>query len=211
MASGSPNGQNAAAGSPPNASKIITPRKPLVRQDSNGAPGTMVRAPSTLRISRTTGPGSGPQTGPNARPARGGPNLRGRTGPPGGSRGKPGQGGQGPPKRRRVEKDAASTTDFDPDVISSAEIDGPTAQLLYRLQRQQWDRKQYTPKYAPGSFEANELVHWGRELFRGESPPVKIWGKLERTLGVVGMHGAHGKLQVRRVPDGDDKPFGQEQ
>lgn len=82
---------------------------------------------------------------------------------------------------------------------------------LLRLQRKEWDRVSYEPKYAHGSFEANKLIHEGRELFRGESRPVKIWGRLERSIGVVGMFGAEAHLKVRRVPDGDAAPFGQEE
>jgi hypothetical protein len=81
---------------------------------------------------------------------------------------------------------------------------------LLRLQRKEWDRTPYEPKYAPGSFAAQELIHEGRELFRGEAPPVKYWGKLEKRIGIVGMHGAEAVLKVRRVPDGDAAPFGQE-
>lgn len=88
--------------------------------------------------------------------------------------------------------------------------DGMVQQLL-RLQRKEWDRVPYVPKYAPDSFEANELIHTGRELFRGDSPPVKMWGDMERALGVVGMYGAEAHLQVRRVPDGDAAPFGSEE
>jgi len=69
----------------------------------------------------------------------------------------------------------------------------------------------YTPKYAPGSLAANELIHTGRELFRGESPPVKVWGDLEKKIKVVGMHGAAASLQIRRIPSGDAMPFGQEE
>jgi hypothetical protein len=84
-------------------------------------------------------------------------------------------------------------------------------QIIYRLQRKEWDRVPYKPKYAKGSFAANELIHAGRELFKGESPPVKIWGPLERAIGVVGMFGAEATLKVRRVGDGDEAPFGQEE
>jgi hypothetical protein len=42
-------------------------------------------------------------------------------------------------------------------------------------------------------------------------PPVKYWGKLEQRIGVVGMFGAEAHLKVRRVPDGDEAPFGQEE
>jgi hypothetical protein len=81
-------------------------------------------------------------------------------------------------------------------------------QHLLRLQRGQWDRKPYEPKYAPGSFAANQLIHQGRELFRGEAPPVKIWGRLEKAIGVVGMHNAEAHLKVRRVTDLDDESLG---
>lgn len=91
------------------------------------------------------------------------------------------------------------------DTISDAMI-----QQLLRLQRKEWDRVPYEPKYAKGSFAANELIHAGRELFKGESPPVKIWGPLEKRIGVVGMFGAEAHLKVRRVLDGDAEPFGQE-
>jgi hypothetical protein len=84
------------------------------------------------------------------------------------------------------------------------------AHHLMRLQRKEWDRVPYEPKYAPGSFAAQELIHEGRELFRGEAPPVKYWGRLEKRIGVVGMFGAEAHLKVKRVPDGDDAPFGQE-
>lgn len=166
----------------------------------------MVRAPSALRITRDAGPSSGP-------PRRGGPNLRGRGGPPGAPRGGPNRGGEAGPKRRERSDGGDGGGDaprVDQDVIEPNQIDSSTMQLLYRLQRQQWDRKPYTPKYAPGSFEANELIHAGRELFKGESPPVKVWGNLERTLNIVGMHGAEAHLKVRRVPDGDNMPFGKE-
>lgn len=69
----------------------------------------------------------------------------------------------------------------------------------------------YEPKYTPGSFAANELIYKGKELFAGESPPVKVWGRLERKIGVVGMYNAEARLQIRRVPDGDEAPFGQEE
>jgi hypothetical protein len=73
-------------------------------------------------------------------------------------------------------------------------------QHLLRLQRKEWDRVPYEPKYAAGSLAANELIHAGRELFAGDAPPVKVWGRLEKTLGIVGMHGAEARLQVRRLP-----------
>lgn len=64
-------------------------------------------------------------------------------------------------------------------------------QLLLRLQRQEWDKKKYEPKYAPGSKAAQELIEAGKKLFEGQKPVVKKWGKLEHVIGVVGMHGAH--------------------
>jgi hypothetical protein len=73
-------------------------------------------------------------------------------------------------------------------------------QHLLRLQRKEWDRVPYEPKYTPGSLAANELIHTGRELFAGEAPPIKVWGRLEKTLGIVGMHGAAAHLQIRRMP-----------
>jgi hypothetical protein len=200
---------------PPAGPKIITPRRPLVRREATGAPGSAVRAPSALR---TTSPG-----GPPSRQPKGGPNLRARGGGPPGANGARGPGGArgaagnrggsgGPAKRERGgDKEAAGDAPKgDPEGIEAGGIDGSMMQTLYRMQRNMWDRKPYEPKYAPGSFAANELIHAGRELFRGESPPVKVWGKLERTLNIVGMHGAAAHLKVRRVPDGDDAPFGKE-
>lgn len=174
--------------------------------------GQMVRAPSQLRITRS--PVGGANTrGPNLR----GPDLRGREGMrargPGGPRGGPNSGGgdRGPKKRERKQGgDAAprptALADIDPATTLS---DGMVHHLL-RLQRKEWDRVPYEPKYAKGSFAANELIYAGREFFKGESPPVKIWGPLEKRIGVVGMFGAEATLQVRRVGDGDSEPFGQE-
>ncbi|KAF1944140.1 hypothetical protein EJ02DRAFT_442875 [Clathrospora elynae] len=176
-------------------------------------PGQMVRAPSTLRISRT--PVGGNMGGPGL---GGGPNLRARDrgGAGAGSgkqRGGPGnsRGDRGPKKRDKKQsgggaRQATSITEISPaDEMSDAMI-----QQLLRLQRKEWDRVPYEPKYAQGSFAASELIHAGRELFKGESPPVKVWGPLERRIGVVGMFGAEAHLKIRRVADGDEKPFGQE-
>lgn len=166
---------------------------PLATRGAAPPPGPMVRAPSKLRITRNAGPSRA-----------GGPNLRGRGPSSTSSR-------EAAPKRR--EKKASSKAapaqgqqDVDP---GQAMPDGMVQHLL-RLQRKEWDRVPYVPRYAPGSFEANELIHRGRELFRGEAPPVKVWGPLEKRLKIVGMHGAEAHLQVRRVLDGDDKPFGKE-
>ncbi|KAF2750651.1 hypothetical protein M011DRAFT_178103 [Sporormia fimetaria CBS 119925] len=170
--------------------------RPLIRREfvgprttegqGQGAPGSappagkMVRAPTQLRITRDpTGPRDG---APGAR--TGGPNLRGRR-PPGGAR--PGQPGsrrreqrpqrQGPPKQAQ-------------DTIEDELSDGMVKQLL-RLQRKEWDKVPYEPKYAKGSPAALELLEAGKKLFEGEKPKVKteLERKLERTIGVVGMHG----------------------
>jgi hypothetical protein len=176
-------------------------------------PGQMARAPSTLRISRQ-------ETGGSRGPRLRGPNLRGREGgrpggPGGESRGKGGaaggnRGDAGPKKRDKT----SGSEDNIPTTIAETPLgdtlSDPMMQQILRLQRKEWDRVPYEPKYAKGSFAANELIHAGRELFRGESPPVKIWGALERRIGVVGMFGAEATLKVRRVGDGDAAPFGQE-
>jgi hypothetical protein len=164
--------------------------------------GKMVRAPGALRISRNATVGS-----------MRGPNLGGRSANRGGSKGDKGPGGQeqGPKKRQKTddgEKDSRPTSVFDMDPATTMS-DGMVQHLL-RLQRKEWDRVPYEPKYTQGSFAANELIHEGRELFRGEAPPVKYWGRLEKRIGVVGMFGAEAHLKVRRVPDGDEAPFGQE-
>jgi hypothetical protein len=159
--------------------------------------GQMVRAPNTLRISRNATIGS-----------MRGPNLGARTGARSGGKGKDGGREQAPQKR---EKKAGSSRGEETGEVDFADTlsDGMVRNLL-RLQRKEWDRVSYEPKYAPGSFAANELIHEGRELMRGEVPPVKIWGRLEKRIGLVGMFGAEAHLKVRRVPDGDAEPFGQE-
>lgn len=165
--------------------------------------GRMVRAPGALKITRESNATVGSVR-------RSGPNLRGRSGGKGGA-GKPGGREQGPKKRERNkegggERQSTKLADIDTGTTLS---DGMVHHLL-RLQRKEWDRVPYQPKYAPGSFAAQELIHEGRELFRGESPPVKYWGRLEKRIGLVGMFGAEAHLKVRRVPDGDEAPFGQE-
>jgi hypothetical protein len=183
--------------------------RPTTTHGSSPPEGQMARAPQTLRITRNTTVGG----------ARGpasvrGPNLGGRSAGRGGPRGDKGPGGreQGPKRRERKAGDSdvtqsTSLADIDPATTLS---DGMVQHLL-RLQRKEWDRVPYEPKYAKGSFAAKELIHEGRELFRGEVPPVKYWGPLEKTIGVVGMFGAEAHLKVRRVPDGDEAPFGQEE
>lgn len=175
---------------------------------TRGSPpdGQMVRAPSKLRVTRNATIGS----------MRVGPNLRGRDGGPGGDqgprRGGPNNRGDRGPKKREKTKSSGSA----PQRTTIAEInpattlsDGMVHHLL-RLQRKEWDRVPYEPKYTPGSLAANELIYAGRELFKGESPPVKIWGPLEKEIGVVGMFGAEAHLKIRRVPDGDAEAFGHE-
>jgi hypothetical protein len=174
-----------------------------------GAPGgPMVRAPSQLRLRRATpGGAAAPGGGPGGPRGPRGPNLRGRDGKPGvgGSRGE-----RGPKKRERKAGGEAKQTAA-ADVKPETTLSDGMVQHLLRLQRKEWDRVPYEPKYAIGSFAANELIHAGRELFKGEAPPVKVWGRLEKQIGVVGMFGAEAHLKVRRVPDGDAAPFGQEQ
>ncbi|KAI4953942.1 hypothetical protein J4E91_002791 [Alternaria rosae] len=190
--------------------------RPTTTRGSTPPQGQMVRAPSTLRITRQTvdGPPRGPgPRGPNVR----GPNLRGREGgrPGPGGKGRAGAAGNkgsgGGPKKR--EKKAGGDEKMGTklaDINLGDTVSDSMKQQLLRLQRKEWDRVPYEPKYAKGSFAANELIHAGRELFKGEAPPVKIWGPLERRIGVVGMFGAEATLKVRRVLDGDAAPFGQE-
>lgn len=160
----------------------------------------MIRGPPRLNRNATVGGARGPNL--NGRSGRGGPKGAGGKGSREGGtkkREKRGGGGGGPTQ-------STSVAEVDP----AATLSDSMVQHLLRLQRQEWDRVPYEPKYAPGSFAANQLIHEGRELFRGEAPPVKIWGKFEKRIGVVGMFGAEAHLKVRRVPDGDEAPFGKE-
>ncbi|KAI8940260.1 hypothetical protein NX059_003962 [Plenodomus lindquistii] len=196
------------SGSPGSTGRLRITREATGPPSGPGGPappaGRMVRAPSQLRVTRNAAPGGAPR----------GPNLRGRGAPGGGARkGGPNKGGDGGPKRR--EKKAGGGGDK-PRGMTIAETpaastlsDGMVHNLL-RLQRKEWDRVQYEPKYYKGSFAANELIHAGRELFKGESNPIKVWGPLEKQIGVVGMFGAEATLKIRRVGDGDEEPFGQE-
>jgi hypothetical protein len=182
--------------------------RPTTTHGSSPPDGQMARAPQAFRAPRNATVGD--MRGPGA--VRG-PNLGGRSAGRGAPRGDRGSGGreQGPKKR---DKKGAAAGRRQPttmaDVNPAATLSDGMAKMLYRLQRQEWDRVAYEPKYKQGSFAANELIHKGRELFRGEAPPVKIWGPLEKVIGVVGMHGAEAHLKVKRVPDGDEEPFGQE-
>ncbi|KAF2270641.1 hypothetical protein CC78DRAFT_528389 [Lojkania enalia] len=165
-----------------------SPSSPLLRKEAlnpSEPPGTMVRAPSTLRITRNA-------RGPNM----GGPNLRGRDRPKSASN----RGGEMVPRARQKKRDGTKTGSGS----GSAREDGKEeshriedslsdamVQQLLRLQRKMWDRKPYEPKYAHGSPAALELIEAGKRLFEGEKPKKKtIPGKLERTIGIVGMHGA---------------------
>jgi hypothetical protein len=163
----------------------------------------MVRAPGTLRTTRNATVGG-----------MRGPNLGGRSANRGGPRANKGPGGreQGPKKRERKDGDeeAAQPTSL-ADIDAATTLSDGMVHHLLRLQRKEWDRVSYEPKYAQGSFAANQLIHEGRELFRGEAIPVKYWGPLEKRIGVVGMFGAEAHLKIRRVPDGDEAPFGQEE
>jgi hypothetical protein len=188
--------------------------RPTTTRGSTPPSGQMVRAPSTLRISRqevgnTRGP---PMRGPNLRGREGG-----RPGGPGGQRDRKGGAGKnkgdgGGPKKR--DKSSGSDESL-PTTIAETPLEHTVSiemmQQLLRLQRKEWDRVPYEPKYAKGSFAANELLHAGRELFKGESPPVKIWGPLERRIGVVGMFGAEATLKVRRVGGMEREPFGSDE
>ncbi|KAJ4989170.1 hypothetical protein SVAN01_05249 [Stagonosporopsis vannaccii] len=167
---------------------------------SKGAPppSAMARAPARLKLSRPPSSGPGGNTPVGGR--RRGPNLRGRDGKQGGSSSGGNSNAERRPKKRDRTNDAEEGGSVDPRDVKIGDVlnDGMVQQLL-RLQRSEWDRKSYEPKYAPGSFAANQLIHAGRELCRGEAPPVKIWGMLEKRIGVVGMHGAEAHLKVRRV------------
>ncbi|KAF1360569.1 hypothetical protein EJ07DRAFT_43860, partial [Lizonia empirigonia] len=136
-----------------------------------------------------------------------GPNLRGRDAKSGGGASRSRE--QGPKRRERKSGDDGAQRMNASDVKTESTLSDGMVQHLLRLQRKAWDRTPYEPKYAPGSFAANQLIHAGRELFRGEAPPVKIWGMLEKRIGVVGMHNAEAKLKIRRVTDLDDESLGE--
>ncbi|KAH7408464.1 hypothetical protein DE146DRAFT_629377 [Phaeosphaeria sp. MPI-PUGE-AT-0046c] len=181
----------------------FAPRPTSTRGPSPPGGAQMVRGPGPPHLNRNATVGS-----------MRGPNLNGRSGS-GGPRGPRGKGDQERGTKKREKRGGAggggpsqstSVAEVDP----AATLSDSMVQHLLRLQRQEWDRVPYEPKYAPGSFAANQLIHEGRELFRGEVPPVKHWGKLEQRIGVVGMFGAEAHLKVRRVPDGDDASFGEE-
>lgn len=210
MARRTPRPQPDSTGGPGSTPTGASPRfaknaaGPTTTHGSARPPGQMVRGPTQFRAPRNPTVGS----------MRGGPNLRGRDGKPGQDQrrgGSGGGGGSGPKRRDKVKSSAESAppkTAAETDLADTLS-DGMIHHLM-RIQRKEWDRTPYEPKYAKGSFAANELIHAGRELFKGESPPVKIWGPLEKRIGVVGMFGAEARLKIRREKDGDAEPFGQE-
>jgi hypothetical protein len=138
--------------------------------------------------------GAGPKLG-------GGPNLGRRGGNENGPRSGNRPGESGPKRRERKKPDdkdgkkgkskgktARSGDDLD---VSDGLSDGMVQQLL-RLQRNEWDKVQYVPKYAEGSEAVKSLVEEGKALFEGSKPEpeVRVWGRLEKTIGIAGMHGA---------------------
>lgn len=137
----------------------------------------MVRAPANLRITRGA-PGSGPS----------GPNLRGRSGP-GGKRSGAG-GRESAPKRREKKAGGPKRKRGPQDLKVEDTLSDGMVQHLLRLQRKEWDRVPYEPKYAQGSEATKELIEAGKKLFQGEEPTVKVPGPLEKRLGIAGMHGA---------------------
>ena len=204
--SGQTEGQLARGPARPEGTLKITREASGPDGPSGGAPppGAMARAPAKLNLSR--GP-RGPGNGPGGAGRRAGPNLRGRERKAGGAGGS-GTAGKGPKRRERKSEDDGKKMEVEEVRPEHVLSDGMVHQLL-RLQRKEWDRTPYEPKYAPGSFAANQLLHAGREFFRGEPPPVKKWGPLEKMIGVVGMHNAEAHLKVRRVTDLDDERLGE--
>lgn len=168
---------------------------------ASGPPGQMIRAPGTLKITRT--PVDGPATGgpagaegqgdrgPRAPGARGpgGPNLRGRAPRREGGTGAPGRRGEQGPKRRERKPQAARTQAEGDEKVEDTLSDTMVQQLL-RLQRKMWDKTAYEPKYAEGSKAVQELLAQSQKLFAGEVKRVKKPGRFERRIGIAGMHGA---------------------
>ncbi|KAJ4333645.1 hypothetical protein N0V95_009375 [Ascochyta clinopodiicola] len=212
--SGQANGQTARRGPPRTPSQDNTARAegglkitremvgPAQGREGARPPGPMARAPAQLKLARNTGRAGNSTVG-----AKRGPNLRGRDRKPDG--GASGSREQGPKRREKKSGDESAKKINAADVKIETTLSDGMVQHLLRLQRGEWDRKPYEPKYAPGSFAANELIHAGRELFRGEAPPVKMWGLLEKRIGVVGMHNAEAHLKVRRVVDPNDDALGE--
>ncbi|KAF2875041.1 hypothetical protein BDV95DRAFT_487073 [Massariosphaeria phaeospora] len=140
--------------------------------------GTMVRAPSQLNISRSAG---GPQSG--------GPNLRGRGSVAGASRAVRGS-KEARPKQRERKAAGAGAAGMFVDVKTEDTLSDGMVQQLLRLQNKEWERKPYEPRYGLGSPAVAELLEEGKKLFEGEVKKEKAWGRLEKRIGIVGMHGA---------------------
>lgn len=184
---------------PEGALKITREAYGPAQPRTDAPPGVMARAPARLRLSRPPSSADSTSSPGNATVgSRRGPNLRAREG----KQRSTNANDKGPKRRTKDDSDEGAVLNPADVKLDSVLSDGMVQHLL-RLQRGEWDRKPYVPKYAPGSFEASQLVHAGRELFRGEAPPVKIWGMLEKRIGVVGMHNAEAHLKVRRVPVND--------
>ena len=156
----------------------------------------MVRAPAQLRITRQP-------TGPDVPGgvSSGGPFL-GRRGGPGGERKPIGRSGEAAPRQRERKKErkgegvrkggkSQAPAGLEDMTVEEGLSDGMVQQLL-RLQRKEWDKIQYEPKYAHGSQAATQLIEEGKAFFEGEKPPpkVRVWTRLEKRIGIVGMHGA---------------------
>ena len=95
-------------------------------------------------------------------------------------------------RKTSSEKARGSKGEVDPGEVPTIQdtLSDGMVQHLLRLQRKEWDDMPYEPKYAHGSEAAKELVTLGKSLFEGEKPEIKKPGKLEKRLGIVGMHGA---------------------
>jgi hypothetical protein len=161
--------ENAAAGQP---GQLIR-RTPV----GGSAPqGQMIRMSTNLR---TKASASGNTSGPS---------LRGGRTSSGGSRGPRGTKENQPGRRK---KDATKKVRFanDEDVkIEDTLSDGMVKQLM-RLQMKEWEKRTYEPKYAHGSPAALDLIEQGKQLCAGEVRTKKVPGRLERVIGVAGMHG----------------------
>ncbi|KAF2013190.1 hypothetical protein BU24DRAFT_452141 [Aaosphaeria arxii CBS 175.79] len=168
-------------GSPSNGPNTT---RPLIKRTSNTAPppGKLVKAPANLRLTRNA-----PKTGVQ------GPNLNGRNKAAAGQRPlRPGNrkpaGGparRDPKLRQSASEEEDAENQADKDLLPEGMV-----QHLLRLQRKEWDRTPYQPKYTKDSKAALDLIENGKKLFQGESPLKKEPSKIDKRLGIVGMHGA---------------------
>ena len=125
-----------------------------------------------------------------------GPNLQGRTG---------GQGRTGPPGTRKPRPDKAKgkaalarkkaieerklkRQQEENETLENKISDG-MAQHLLRLQRKEWDKVPYEPKYTKGSKALEDIIATGKTLFNGQVPRVKETSRLDKVLGIAGRHG----------------------